>query len=98
MSLVAAVLAQLEALEKAVTRLEKITSEGQWETKLETLVSNVSRRWKVGVAVRVKPTSIARRSIGVARGSKRVASGRPPNGSQVSKKRKHNLSENVRLN
>ncbi|GBN19422.1 hypothetical protein AVEN_270188-1 [Araneus ventricosus] len=87
-----------QALEKAVTRLEKITSEGQWETMLATLGSNVPLRRKAGVAIRVQPTSIARRSIGVTRGSKRVASGRPSNGSQVSKKRKHNLSENVRLN
>ncbi|GBL73820.1 hypothetical protein AVEN_230785-1 [Araneus ventricosus] len=77
----------MNSLEKAVTLLEKITSEGQWETMLATLGSNVPLRRKAGVAVRVPPTSIARRSIGVARGSKRVVSGRPSNGYQVSKKK-----------
>ncbi|CAL1290495.1 unnamed protein product, partial [Larinioides sclopetarius] len=53
---------------RLVTRLEKITSEGQWETMLATLGSNVSLK-KAGVSIRVQPTSIARRSIGVTKGS-----------------------------
>ncbi|GBM89952.1 hypothetical protein AVEN_88671-1 [Araneus ventricosus] len=64
----------------------QITSEGQWETMLATLGINVPLKKKAGVGIRVKPTSIARRSIGVTRGGKRAASSRPSNGSQVSKK------------
>ncbi|GBO32578.1 hypothetical protein AVEN_124950-1 [Araneus ventricosus] len=86
------------SLEKAVKRLEKIASDGQWETMLATLGNDVPLKKKARVAIRVKPTSIARRSIGVMRGSKREASDRPSNGSQASKKGKNNLSENVRLN
>ncbi|GBM58792.1 hypothetical protein AVEN_179340-1 [Araneus ventricosus] len=64
----------------------KITSEGQCEAMLATLGINVPLKKKARIGIRVKPTSIARRSIGVTRGRKRVASGRPSNESQVSKK------------
>ncbi|GBN08576.1 hypothetical protein AVEN_264855-1 [Araneus ventricosus] len=71
---------------KAVKRLEKITSEGQWETMLATLGNNVRLKKKAGIALWVQPTSTARRLVGVTRGRKRVANGRPSIGSQVSKK------------
>ncbi|GBM83301.1 hypothetical protein AVEN_261139-1 [Araneus ventricosus] len=64
----------------------KITSEGQCETMLATLGINVPLKKKAGVGIRENSTSIARRSIGVTRGRKRVASSRPSNGSQISKK------------
>ncbi|XP_055924605.1 uncharacterized protein LOC129956699 [Argiope bruennichi] len=48
-----------QVLEKAARFLEKITSEGQWETILATLSSKVPLNRKAGLAIRVQPTSIA---------------------------------------
>ncbi|CAL1284833.1 unnamed protein product [Larinioides sclopetarius] len=65
---------------------------------LATLGNNVSLKKNSGVAIKVQPTSIARRAAGVTKGSKRLACGRPANGLQASKKRKHNLSQNIKMN
>ncbi|GBN16337.1 hypothetical protein AVEN_75453-1 [Araneus ventricosus] len=85
-------------MEKALMRLKKISSEGQCESMLATLGSNVSLKKSSGVAIRVQPTSIARRTVGVTRGSKRLTCGCPSSGLQASKKRKHNLSVNIKMN
>ncbi|CAL1287121.1 unnamed protein product [Larinioides sclopetarius] len=85
-------------MEKALMRLKKISSEGQCETLLATLGNNVSLKKNSGVTIKVQPTSIARRAAGVTKGSKRLACGRPANGLQASKKRKHNLSQNIKMN
>ncbi|GBN11768.1 hypothetical protein AVEN_272703-1 [Araneus ventricosus] len=85
------------AMEKAMMHLKKISSEGQCETMLATLGSNVSLKKSSGVAIRIQPTSIAR-TVGVTRGSKPLTCGRPSSGLQASKKRKHNLSVNIKMN
>ncbi|KAG8174843.1 hypothetical protein JTE90_010878 [Oedothorax gibbosus] len=87
----------IPALEKGLSRLTRIKTEGQCETMLHTIGSNVPLRRKAGATIKVQPTSIARRSATVTRGSKRLPSGRPVSASS-SKKRKHNLSYNVKLN
>ncbi|GBM78075.1 hypothetical protein AVEN_132216-1 [Araneus ventricosus] len=61
-----------QAKEKALMRLKKISSEGQCETMLDTSGSNVSFKKRSGAAIRVQPTSIARITVGVTRGSKRL--------------------------
>jgi len=80
-------------------RLKKITSEGQWETFLHT-AGNVSvpLRKRSGAKISVQPTSIARRSPNITRGSKRLPSGRPAKCESGIKKRKRNLGSNVNAN
>ncbi|KAJ8927220.1 hypothetical protein NQ314_020342 [Rhamnusium bicolor] len=79
-------------------RIKKIRSKGQWETFLHTTGTNISLRRRDGTAIRVQPTSIARRKPHVTRGSKRLLAGRPAIGEAVSRKRKRNLGLNIQLN
>ena len=84
-------------LNKFLTRLKKVKSSGSWETFLHSAGNNVPLRFRSGSAIRVQPTSISRRPSNLTRGSKRLPAGRsaaaPP-----SKKRKHCLSLNIKLN
>lgn len=80
-------------------RLKKITSEGQWETFLHTAGNlSVPLRKRSGTKISVQPTSIARRSPNITRGSKRLPSGRPAKCESSTKKRKRNLGSNVNAN
>lgn len=84
---------------KLKNRLEKIKTEGQWETFLHTAGSHyIPLKRKSNSAIRVQPTSIARRPIGITRGSKRLPAGRPFKNEQKSKKRKRNLAQNIQNN
>ncbi|KAL5239474.1 hypothetical protein ACI65C_006884 [Semiaphis heraclei] len=79
--------------------LKKITSEGQWETFLHTAGSlSVPFRNRSGTKISVQPTSIARRSPNITRGSKRLPSCRPAKCESNTKKRKRNLGSNVNAN
>jgi len=53
---------------------------------------------KKGGIIRVQPMSIARRRLGVTRGSKRVAAGRPASGSKPPLKRPRLLAANIEQN
>ncbi|KAG8180944.1 hypothetical protein JTE90_024694 [Oedothorax gibbosus] len=88
---------KMQLWEKGLSRLTRIKTEGQCETMLHTISSNVPLRRKAGATIKVQSTSIARRSATVVRGNKRLFSRRPVTASS-SKKRKHNLSYNVKLN
>ncbi|KAL5239642.1 hypothetical protein ACI65C_007052 [Semiaphis heraclei] len=86
-------------LQTLEARLKKITSEGQWETFLHTAGSlSVPFRNRSGTKISVQPTSIARRSPNITRGSKRLPSGRPAKCESNTKKRKRNLGSNVNAN
>lgn len=84
-------------LEKAVCRLRSISNASSFASFLHNL--GFTRRYRTGAAIRVQPTSLSRRRPNVTRGSKRVASGRPPSGSTVREaKRRRCLSLNIRAN
>jgi len=65
-----------DSLLKFKSRLEKIKSEGQFNTFLATAGSKSTLlRQRDGAAIRVHPTTISRRKPGMTRGSKRLPSG-----------------------
>ena len=86
------------ALGKAIARLRAVSS----ESSLAAFLHNPGfyRRYLAGSTIRVQPTAVSRRRPHVTRGSKRLASGRPPLGSgQVPrKKRPHCLAHNISVN
>lgn len=89
----------VSGLQQLETRLKKINSEGTWETFLHTAgSSSVPLRKRSGCAIKVQPTSIARRSITLTRGSKWFPVGRPANGENKTQKRKRNLGNNINKN
>jgi len=84
----------VSGLQQLETRLKKINSEGTWETFLHTAgSSSVPLRKRSGCAIKVQPTSIARRSITLTRGSKRFPVGRPANGENKTQKKKKKSRE-----
>lgn len=81
------------------TRLKQIKSQGNWESFLHTAGNQaVQLRKRTGAAIRVQPTTIARRSPCVTRGSKRIPSGRPAKNEPSAKKRKRRLGKNIKYN
>lgn len=85
----------LKMIEK---RLKKISTEGMWESFLHTAGSSVPIRRRSGTTIKVQPTSIARRSLTLTRGSKRFPVGRPATQDQLKNKRKRNLGINIKNN
>lgn len=84
---------------KLEERLKKIKTEGQWETFLHTAGQQVALKRRDGAMIKVQPTSIARRSAKVTKGSKRLLAGRPPSGEKtMGKRKKRNLGLNINLN
>jgi len=84
-------------LEKALCRLKSISSASLFAAYLHN--PGVSRRYRAGASIRVQPTALSRRRVGVTRGSKRLASGRPPAQTGVPRaKRRRCLSLNIRAN
>ncbi|GBN39051.1 hypothetical protein AVEN_126593-1, partial [Araneus ventricosus] len=87
----------LSGLNKFLKKLQNVKSSGSWESFLHTAGNSVGIRRRSGAAIRVQPTSIARRSPFITRGSKRFPGGRPA-GAPLSKKRKHSLGANIKFN
>lgn len=84
---------------KLEERLKKIKTEGQWETFLHTAGQQVALRRRDSTMIKVQPTSVARRSAKVTKGSKRLLAGRPPVGENTKvKRKKRNLGLNINLN
>lgn len=80
-------------------RLKKITSEGMWESFLHTAGgASVPLRRRSGTTIKVQPTTIARRSLTLTRGSKRFPVGRPAKQEKLINKRKRNLGHNIKNN
>lgn len=80
-------------------RLKKITSEGMWESFLHTAGGvSVPLRRRSGTTIKVQPTTIARRSLTLTRGSKRFPVGRPAKQEKLINKRKRNLGHNIKNN
>lgn len=85
-------------IKKLEQRLKKIKSKGQWENFLHTAGNCIPLRNREGATIKVQPTTIARRNVGITKGSKRLLVGRPPLGENVPKKRKRNLNLNINCN
>jgi len=85
-----------EALRKATARMRTVTT----ATSFASFFHNTGgfRRYRAGAAIRVQPTSLARRRPGVTRGSKRLPCGRPPAGCGPKRKRARCLAENIAAN
>lgn len=83
-------------LQKAVCTLRSISNAVSFATFLHS--PGEVRRYRMGAAIRVQPTSLSRRRPSVTRGSKRLASGRPPVGTASKLKRRRCLSLNIRTN
>ena len=87
------------ALGKAIARLQAVSSSASLASFLHS--PGLYRRYRAGSAIRVQPTALSRRRPEVTRGSKRLASGRPPLASAaVSRKKRprclaHNVAANV---
>lgn len=88
----------LSGINKLEEKLKKIKTQGQWENFLHTAGNCISTRQRDGARIKVQPTTIARRAVGVTRGSKRLLGGRPPKGENPPKKRKRNLGLNINSN
>src|SRR6218665_2775520 len=66
------------ACTRVVNRLRNVQTGSQWDTFLYSCGGAVPLHRHHRAAIRVQPTSVARRRPGISRGSKRVAGGRPP--------------------
>lgn len=78
-------------------RLKQVKTSTGWESFLCTAGSLCGQRYRPNANIRVQPTALSRRRVGITRGSKRRPSGRPASGEPPKKrpKKKHNLSQNV---
>lgn len=90
-------------LQKIFTKLSKVETSSQLSALLHSFGSNPSKHYRAGSAIRVQPTSIARRRDGITRGSRRVISGRPPKfrgacENMSKSKRPHSLIRNINCN
>ncbi|CAI6375980.1 unnamed protein product [Macrosiphum euphorbiae] len=88
----------LENLLKFKNRLDKVKTEGQFNTFLATAGSEaIPLRRREGAAIRLQPTTISRRRPGITRGSKRLPSGRPALSDHgTSKKKPRKLLQNIK--
>ncbi|CAH1117676.1 unnamed protein product [Phaedon cochleariae] len=87
------------SIQKFLGRLQKVTTRNAWDSFLCTAGSSIPLR-RCRTAIRVQPTTIARRRPGITRGSKRMPSGRPAQNENRTRvmKRKRNLQLNVESN
>ena len=70
-----------------------------WESFLHTAGgASVPLRRRSGTTIKVQPTTIARRSLTLTRGSKRFPVGRPAKQEKLINKRKRNLGHNIKNN
>ncbi|CAH1969787.1 unnamed protein product [Acanthoscelides obtectus] len=83
-------------IQKCIQRLRNIKTRTSWESFLCTAGSSVPIRHRTKMNIKVQPTSISRRRVGIARGWKRLPIGRPPKEEGVPIKRKRNLTLDVK--
>lgn len=82
-----------KAMQKSIVTLKSVNTAAAFASFLHR---GEFRRYRAGASIHVQPTALSRRRPGVTRGSKRLASGRPPVGSSWHKvKRRHCLVENI---
>jgi hypothetical protein len=79
------------SIDKFLGRIDTIKNENQWESFIVTLGA-INAGHRANAIIHVQPTTMCRRTDGVTRGSKRLASGRPALGTKRASKRPRNLA------
>ena len=72
---------------KVLQRLKCIKTRTSWEAFLSTAGSSLALRHRTNLNIKVQPTSLSRRRVGITRGCKRLASGHPVKGEAATKKK-----------
>ncbi|KAL5241955.1 hypothetical protein ACI65C_009365 [Semiaphis heraclei] len=85
-------------IKKLEQRLKKVKSRGKWENFLHTAGNCLPLRNKDGATIKVQPTTVARRRVGITKGSKQLLAGKPPLAENATKKRKRNFNLNINSN
>ena len=90
----------ISAVKLFCQRLKQVKTSTAWESFMFTAGSSCAQRYKRNASIKVQPTALNRRKIGLTRGSKKRPLGRPASGEPVKKrpKKKHCLSQNVKIN
>ena len=76
---------------KVLQRLTCIKTRTSWEAFLSTAGSSLALRHRTNLNIKVQPTSLSRRRVGITRGCKRLASGHPVKSEAAIKKKKKKL-------
>jgi len=79
------------SIDKLPHPIGTIKNANQWESFVATL-GGINAGHGANASIRVQPTAMCRRTDGVTRGSKRLASGRPAMGTKCASKRPRNLA------
>jgi len=69
-----------------------------WEHFLHTAGNCISTRQRDSARIKVQPTTIAKRAVGITRGRKHLLGGRPSKDENPPKTRKRNLGLNINSN
>ena len=83
------------SIDKLLRCIGTIKNANQWESFVATL-GGINAGHRTNTCIRVQPTTMCRRRTdGVTRGSKRLASGRPALGTKRTNKRPRNLANAI---
>jgi len=85
------------SIDKLLLRIGTIKNANQWESFVAAL-GGINAGHRVNESIRVQPTTMCRRTDGVTRGSKRLASGRPALGTKRASKRPRNVANVISHN
>jgi hypothetical protein len=85
------------SIDKLLCRIGTIQNANQWESFVATL-GGINAGHRANASIRVQPTTMCRRTDGVTRGSKCLASGRPELGTKHASKRPRNLANAISHN
>jgi hypothetical protein len=85
------------SIDKLLRRIGTIKNANQWESFVGTL-GGITAGHRANASISVQPTTMCRRTDGVTRESKRLASGRPAMGTKRASKRPRNLANAISHN
>jgi hypothetical protein len=85
------------SIDKLLRGIGTIKNANEWENFVATL-GGINGGHRVNVSTRVQPTTLCRRRDGLTRGSKRLASERPAQGTKRANKRPRNLANAISHN
>ena len=69
------------SIDKLLHHIGKLKNANQWESFVATL-GGINAGHRANASIRAQPTTMCRRTDGVTRGSKRLASGKPALGTK----------------
>ena len=85
------------SIDKLLRRVGTIKHANQCESFVAT-VGGINAGHRANESIRVQPTTVCRRTVGVTRGSKCLACGRPAQGTKRASKRPRNLANDISHN